>query len=145
MLKELNQGTGIPPTQKGAFPLLKRTLLLTKLATGNQKVMEKIIKFKTSVLMIALIWISQSAFGQTEQIQNPSEDHPNSTHISSKVPSENLNTYYSKKEWKKIKRQIRKSKKRITNSKDGIHKHRILDTIYIEINASKTNSQLTNW
>ncbi|MFD2564224.1 hypothetical protein [Aquimarina rubra] len=109
------------------------------------------------LMMIALIWIGQSTFGQTTETKNNSTDKNSQnktaqakgtliTNISEQGQSpKNNDIYYSEQEWKKIKQEIRKNRKRITNSKDGIHTSKILDTIYLEIKIPTTNSQITDW
>ncbi|WP_405208150.1 hypothetical protein [Aquimarina sp. LLG6339-5] len=100
------------------------------------------MKFKM-VMIVVLIWFGQNAFGQVNiEKNNIVEDTPDNTIV---VANENSEVAYNDKEWKKIKRQIRRNKKRITNSKNGIHSYKKVDTIYLEIKISKTNSQITNW
>ncbi len=41
------------------------------------------------------------------------------------------------KEWKKIKRQIRRNRKRISKHKNSIYTSRIIDTIYVDIPSNK--------
>jgi len=107
------------------------------------------------IMMIALIWIGQSVFGQVNETKNSNsknlkEKGTKDTLIeplSDKDISYNNNNekFYSEREWKKVKRQIRRNKKRITSNKDGIHSSKIIDTIYLEITIPKTNSQITEW
>ncbi|WP_378182291.1 hypothetical protein [Aquimarina sp. SS2-1] len=109
------------------------------------------------LIMIALIWIGQSAFGQTTESKNNSTDKNSKsttvlakdtliTNVSEQESSSKDNSlYYSEKEWKKIKRQIRRNRKRITSSKEGIHTSKRLDTIYLEIKVPATNTQITDW
>ncbi|AXT58026.1 hypothetical protein J8L88_09470 [Aquimarina sp. MMG015] len=100
------------------------------------------MKFKM-VIIVVLIWFGQNAFGQANTEKNNTvEDTPHNTIV---VTNENSEVVYNDKEWKKIKRQIRRNKKRITNSKNGIHSYKKVDTIFLEIKISKTNSQITNW
>lgn len=110
------------------------------------------------IIIIALIWIGQSAFAQVKETEKTSEENKssknqiiesqkdtvNNTNIEQKVAHVTDNIYYSEKEWKKIKRQIRRNKKRITSGNE-IHSSKVLDTIYLEIKISKTNSQITDW
>ncbi|WP_299214827.1 hypothetical protein [uncultured Aquimarina sp.] len=107
------------------------------------------------IMMIALIWIGQSTFGQVSETKNSNSENLKEENIKDtliKPVSEqdisynNTNeAFYSEREWKKVKRQIRRSKKRITSNKDGIHSSKVIDTIYLEIKIPKTNSQITDW
>ncbi len=53
--------------------------------------------------------------------------------------------FFSKKEWKKIKKQILKNKKRISKLEDGIHSYKTLDTIYLDAPVYSTKSSLSGW
>ncbi|WP_299312212.1 hypothetical protein [uncultured Aquimarina sp.] len=112
------------------------------------------------IIMIALIWIGQSTFGQVSETKNDTIENTNSEDLKEKDTKDTLiksvseqdisynsknETFYSEKEWKKVKRQIRRNKKRITSNRDGIHNSKILDTVYLEIKIPKTNSQITDW
>ncbi|WP_159092094.1 hypothetical protein [Aquimarina sp. Aq107] len=100
------------------------------------------MRFKM-VMIVVLIWFGQNTFGQVStENNNIVEDTPNDTNVTT---NKNSDLVYNDKEWKKIKRQIRRNKKRITNSKNGIHSYKKVDTIYLEIKVSKNNSQITNW
>ncbi|WP_152538557.1 hypothetical protein [Aquimarina macrocephali] len=46
--------------------------------------------------------------------------------------------FYSKKEWRKIKKQLKKNKKRVSNAKNSIYASKVMDTIYIDIPAYNT-------
>jgi len=108
------------------------------------------------VFVLALIWIAQSSFGQVSEVNDTTVaansftsdgiDYKKTTVTETSSKQEMLDNnnalFYTNKEWRKIKRQIKKNKKRITNSKEGIHTSKVVDTIYLHI---KTNSQLTNW
>ncbi|WP_299431820.1 hypothetical protein [uncultured Aquimarina sp.] len=108
------------------------------------------------VMIIILIWFGQNTFGQTNTKENSTQENNNSkksnveysaetTKSTSVIANKNSEIYYSDKEWEKIKNQIKRNKKRITNSKNGIHSYKKLDTIYLEIKISKTNSLITDW
>ncbi|SEL13677.1 hypothetical protein SAMN04487910_1824 [Aquimarina amphilecti] len=95
------------------------------------------------IMIVVLIWFGQNSFGQTNTEENSTvEDTVTTTAITT---SNNNEVLYSDKEWKKIKKQIRRNKKRIANSKNGIHSYKKVDTIYLEIKISNTNSQITDW
>ncbi|GGX05939.1 hypothetical protein [Aquimarina muelleri] len=49
---------------------------------------------------------------------------------------------YNEKEWRKIKKQIKKSKKRFSNAKNPIHSIRKIDTVYIH---TSKESLLSGW
>lgn len=119
------------------------------------------MKLKMLTIM-SMIWICQSAFGQVNQIEQTSinsaiSNNSNSTNVSTKNDIAQTSTqnklnqkkndiFYSKKEWKKIQKEIQKNKKRIANSKDGIHTSKVLDTIYLEIKIPESSSaQITDW
>ncbi len=64
-----------------------------------------------------------------------------------KTPIDNISRkdkqFYSKKEWRKIKKQLFKNRKRI--SKLEIHTSKEVDTIYLDIPAYSTESSLSGW
>ncbi len=116
------------------------------------------MKFKMTMI-VALICMGQTTFAQVNKTKETSEENKDAINQIIEYQKENVDNtttkqevlrikdhiYYSDKEWKKIKRQIRRNRKRITNSNDGIHSSKVLDTIYLEIKISKTNSQITDW
>ncbi len=57
--------------------------------------------------------------------------------------------FYSKKEWRKIKKQLKKNKKRVSNAKNSIiYASKVMDTIYIDIpayNTGSSQSRLSGW
>lgn len=53
--------------------------------------------------------------------------------------------FYSKKEWKKIKKQLKKNRKRFSNIKNSIHSSKTIDTIYLNIPSHNTESRLSGW
>ena len=67
-----------------------------------------------------------------------------------KTPLENITKkdkqFFSRKEWRKIKKQLSKNKKRISKLEDGIHTYRTMDTIYVDTKKSyTTKSGLSGW
>ncbi|WP_298541550.1 hypothetical protein [uncultured Aquimarina sp.] len=112
------------------------------------------------IMMIALVWIGQSTFGQVNETKSNAIENSISENLKEKNTKDtvikpiseqdisynnNNDAFYSEKEWKKMKRQIRRNKKRITSNKDGIYNSKVLDTVYLEIKITKTNSQITDW
>ncbi len=54
--------------------------------------------------------------------------------------------FFSRKEWRKIKKQLSKNKKRISRLEDGIHSYRTVDTIYVDTQKSyPSKSSLSGW
>ncbi len=53
--------------------------------------------------------------------------------------------FYSKKEWKKIKKQLLKNKKRISELENGIHTSKVIDTIYFDIPSYDKQSRISGW
>ncbi|WP_282080834.1 hypothetical protein [Aquimarina algiphila] len=55
--------------------------------------------------------------------------------------------FYSKKEWRKIKKQLSRNKKRVSNTKNSIYTSRTIDTIYLNIPVNNNNneSRLSGW
>ncbi|MEB3343989.1 hypothetical protein U6A24_00875 [Aquimarina gracilis] len=53
--------------------------------------------------------------------------------------------FFSKKEWRKIKKQLLKNKKRISKIEGGIHTYKTIDTIYVDIESYPTRSSLSGW
>ncbi|MHA7056176.1 hypothetical protein ACWGOQ_0003080 [Aquimarina sp. M1] len=111
------------------------------------------------VLVLVLVWVGQSAFGQAYETKNKLEDNNNQKEltvnqaenksITSISKSDQLSmindVYFSDKEWEKTKRQIRRNRKRIVSSRNGIHTTKKLDTIYLEIKIPTNNSRITDW
>ncbi|GGX05946.1 hypothetical protein [Aquimarina muelleri] len=54
-------------------------------------------------------------------------------------------SFYSKKEWKKIKKQLKKNKKRFSNIKNNIYSSKTIDTIYLNVPDHSTESRLSGW
>jgi len=52
--------------------------------------------------------------------------------------------FFSKKEWKKIKKQLLRNKKRISTTENAIHTYRIIDTVYVDIKPFSRKSSLSN-
>ncbi len=54
---------------------------------------------------------------------------------------------YKEKEWKKIKKQLRRTKKRFSNPRNTVHTYKKIDTVYL--NAPKqikeSESRLSDW
>ncbi|MBP2832418.1 hypothetical protein J8281_09500 [Aquimarina sp. U1-2] len=53
--------------------------------------------------------------------------------------------FFSKKEWRKIKRQLSKNKKRFTKVENSIHTYKTVDTIFIDTPIQTTKSRLSSW
>ena len=53
--------------------------------------------------------------------------------------------FYNKREWRKIKKQILKNKKKMANQKDGIHISKMVDTVYLYIPFFNKASRLSGW
>ncbi|MDH7445230.1 hypothetical protein [Aquimarina sp. 2201CG14-23] len=106
---------------------------------------------KKIVLILILIWVGQHSYGQEIQHKNITNEANNAEKPTSKntledsISNRGNDIFYSDAEWRKIKREIQRNKKRITNNKEGVHSTRVLDTIYLEIKISKTASQITDW
>ncbi|WP_109438858.1 MULTISPECIES: hypothetical protein [Aquimarina] len=47
------------------------------------------------------------------------------------------------REWKKIKRQIKRNKKRASHNKNSVYTSRIIDTIYIDIPSNNRKTRLS--
>lgn len=66
-----------------------------------------------------------------------------------RVPIENISKrdkqFYSKKEWKKIKKQLARNKKRLSQTDNAIHTSKIIDTIYMDIPKGTSASSLSGW
>jgi hypothetical protein len=57
-------------------------------------------------------------------------------------------SFYSKKEWRKIKKQLKKNQRRVFNTKNSIHTSKVMDSMYINIPAYTTKnkqSRLSGW
>ncbi|MEW7277221.1 hypothetical protein ABW636_01335 [Aquimarina sp. 2201CG1-2-11] len=52
--------------------------------------------------------------------------------------------FYSKKEWRRIKRELRKNKKKAFSFKNNIHTSKTLDTIHVNIPLDK-NTSISSW
>ncbi|MBW1294350.1 hypothetical protein [Aquimarina litoralis] len=99
------------------------------------------------LLMIVLIWSGQNLIGQGTTIENTTiitEYSDNSEHKKNKK-AKKKELKNANREWRKIKKEIRRNKRRIANSKDGIHSYKTIDTVFVEIKTSEVNSQITDW
>ncbi len=59
--------------------------------------------------------------------------------------SEEDRRYYSKKEWKKIKKQILRNKEKFSSQKNGIQTFKTIDTIFLDIPIYDKGSLLSGW
>ncbi|GAA0717906.1 hypothetical protein GCM10009430_15380 [Aquimarina litoralis] len=120
----------------------------TNLATVNQVIKNPSIMKLRILLTIALIWSGQNLIGQATIMENT---NTTSTYSSNTENDKNKKDHNKKalkdadREWRKIKREIRRNKRRIAKSKDGIHSYKTVDTIFVEIKVSKVNTQITEW
>ncbi len=60
------------------------------------------------------------------------------------IASENV-LLGNEKKWKKIKKQIQRSKRKIANQKYSMYTSKIMDTVYLDIPASRGQSRLSDW
>ncbi len=120
---------------------------------------------KLKLLMtFSLIWVCATSFSQEfkgtltsvktidDQIQEErysGGEVPTIDRLVFKSPIENISRkdkqFYSKKEWRKIKNQLKKSKKRISKLQDGIHTTKRIDTIYLNVPRPTKESSLSGW
>ncbi len=133
----------------------KRILHLSKLREMNLKVL----------MTISFICISGIFYGQdfkndltsVKTIDNQIQEKKYSSDDVSvtadrlvlKTPVENISKkdrqFFSKKQWRKIKKQILKNKKRISKLEGGIHTYKKVDTIYVDTQSNSTKSSLSGW
>ncbi len=119
---------------------------------------------KTKVLAtIVFLCIFSTSFGQDyknnfssvnsidDQIQEKhytTDEIPLADRLLLRIPIKNISyrdkKFYSKKEWKKIKKQLLKNKQRISEQ-NSIHSSRTLDTIYLDIPTQREKSRLSGW
>lgn len=53
--------------------------------------------------------------------------------------------FYSKREWRKIKKQLKKNRRRVSNTKNSIYASKVLDTIYLNVPKFSEESRLSGW
>ena len=107
------------------------------------------MKFTTTIIIALLCFISKSSFSQISKDNNnvlQSNFNTQQTAETIDITSiQNTSTpeVFCEKEWKKIQRQMKKSKKKIIKNKKIVHSTKILDTIFLEPSGSYKNSRLT--
>ncbi len=100
------------------------------------------------VLIITIGWISQSSFAQNYTTNTLAVDNNQQQIKVSKTSENNIATEatYTRKEWKKIKREIRKNKKRISKNNTNNWRSKATDTVFLQIPfPSKADSRVTDW
>ncbi|GAA4277103.1 hypothetical protein [Aquimarina mytili] len=120
---------------------------------------------KLKLLMtFSLLWVCSASFSQEfkgyltsvksidDQIQEErysTDEVPTVDRLVFKSPIENISRkdkqFFSKKEWRKIKNQLKKNKKRISKLQDGIHTSKIIDTVYMDLPKPTRESSLSGW
>ena len=115
-------------------------------------------------LMIAFCFLLGTTFGQeykndltsVKTIDNQLQDEEYSTdqvavdRLLLTTPVENITEkdkqFFSRREWKKIKKEIQKNKKKILGEQNGIHTTKVMDTIFLDIPINpRRESQLSGW
>jgi len=95
------------------------------------------MKFFKLTAIFTLLLIVQNSFAQVATYNDTASKDPNIAQktlsiIGASPIQRNSNAdVYSKKEWKKIQKEIKKSKKRVTSKKDLIHSSKVIDTIFL--------------
>lgn len=126
----------------------------------HTKTREMKLKFAINVAFLLLCGISfgqnfENEFTSVKNIDNQILEEQYSTDkisttdrliVQTPIKDED-ESFYSKKEWKKIKKQLKKNKKRFSNSNNSIHTSKIIDTIYlnIPIPTHTRESRLSGW
>ncbi len=90
------------------------------------------MKLKFALLFICLCTYQFSIAQSTTTNTAPQEE-----------PVQERITTYTDKEWKKIKKQLKRNQKRIARKKYQAYTKKAVDTIYLNI-PSKTNTRLTD-
>ncbi len=119
----------------------------------------KKMKMKIAMTTVVLLCITYSSIGQsnttdfksititnnTLQKQNLSYT-TNSIEANENVAQRSKNTNrYSEKEWKKIRKQIQRNKKRVSKYKSNVYASKKIDTIYLDIPSHNEKSRLSGW
>ncbi len=112
-------------------------------------------------LIIAIITVGAfgTSYGQTyktnlssvETIDNQIQDESYSSEVPVAdrllitAPIENISKsdkqFFSRKEWRKIKKQLQKNKKRILSEANSIHSYKVVDTIYLDVPTNTKESK----
>lgn len=112
-------------------------------------------------LIIAIIAVGAfgTSYGQTyktnlssvETIDNQIQDESYSSEVPVAdrllitAPIENISKsdkqFFSRKEWRKIKKQLQKNKKRILSEANSIHSYKVVDTIYLDVPTNTKESK----
>lgn len=116
------------------------------------------LKFAINIAFLLLCGISfgqnfENEFTSVKSIDNQILEEQYSTDKISttdrlivQTPSINKDEgFYSKKEWKKIKRQLKKNRRKFSNAKNSIHSSKTMDTIFLNIPDQHTESRLSGW
>ncbi|MBQ4818493.1 hypothetical protein [Aquimarina sp. MMG016] len=96
-------------------------------------------KSSTESIKIVDTKIVEGSYNADEQVKTDNLIVKSLENRSSNIQS------YSKKEWKKIRKKMRKAKKRISNNGDIIHTSKVLDTVFISPSYSNNRTQLSGW
>ncbi len=121
------------------------------------------MKLRT-IITIAFFCVFGVSFGQdykndltsVKTIDNQIQEEQYSTDKVSEVdrlllttPMENVSRsdkqFFSRREWRKIKKQLQKNKKRIIGEKNSIHTSKVMDTIYFNVPTQGGESRLSGW
>ncbi len=116
------------------------------------------------LLTFSLLWVCSASFGQefindftsVRSIDDQIQDERYSTDEISMVdrlllrtPIQNISRedkqFYSKKEWRKIKKQLQKNKKRFSELNSEIYTSKTIDTIYMDIPINRGESRISGW
>ncbi len=109
------------------------------------------------IITIVLLWTSNFLMGQSYQSKNFAntevleeiELSPELTESSAVINDTNedilpqINSSFNDKQWKKIKKKIKKNKKRFLNSDRKNTISKTLDTIYLNSPSSKEKTQIS--
>ncbi len=96
------------------------------------------LKILITVIILSISFLSIGQSQNTQFFDTTKNEKP-----SKKAPKDSL---FTEKDWKKIKKQIQKNKKRYTSYKSTITLSKVIDTIYIDIPSDKKeDSRLSDW
>ncbi|MEW7290864.1 hypothetical protein [Aquimarina sp. 2304DJ70-9] len=116
------------------------------------------------LITFSLLWVCSTSFSQEfindltpvrtidDQIQEEqysTDKIPMVDRLVLRAPIKNISRrdkqFYSKKEWRKIKKQLQKNKKRFSELNNEIHTFKTIDTIYMDIPINRKESRLSGW
>jgi len=97
------------------------------------------LKISITVMLLSVSFLSIGQSTINSQFSNTIDNEV----LQDKEPKDSL---FKEKEWKKIKKQIQKNKKRYDTYKSTMSLSKVIDTVYLNVPSNKKeDSRLSDW